>query len=184
MCIGMIAGYHRFMEQCIAVDLWVRQVFEVNMDRVQDNRWIGWMLGSLFFGFAGWVIFLAVDGNRWVGLFFSNLCHQKEERCYQIAGVPMMVCVRCLWIYLGLAMGHWVFNYWRIGMGIAKRLLVVAMILVLLDVIVEQLGFYENWFVSRGISGFLLGFISSRFLLEGVSLFWLELKTKRKNKHV
>src|SRR5205823_10771490 len=37
--------------------------------------------------------------------FFSIVCHQDPDRSFWIAGAPVAVCVRCLGIYLGAALG-------------------------------------------------------------------------------
>ena len=37
--------------------------------------------------------------------FFSIVCHQDPARSFWIAGAPIAVCVRCLGIYLGAALG-------------------------------------------------------------------------------
>jgi uncharacterized membrane protein len=37
--------------------------------------------------------------------FFSIVCHQDPARSFWIAGAPLAVCIRCLGIYLGAALG-------------------------------------------------------------------------------
>ena len=37
--------------------------------------------------------------------FFSQLCHQDPSRSFLLAGAPVAVCVRCLGVYWGVAVG-------------------------------------------------------------------------------
>ena len=37
--------------------------------------------------------------------FFSRLCHQNPARSFVVQGSPVAVCVRCLGIYCGVALG-------------------------------------------------------------------------------
>src|SRR5271163_5374741 len=62
--------------------------------------------------------------------FFSRLCHQDPARSFMVEGSPVAVCVRCLGIYCGAALAA------LLGMGKApaRRLLVIAMLLNVLDV--------------------------------------------------
>ena len=60
--------------------------------------------------------------------FFSRLCHQDPSRSFVLDGSPVAVCVRCLGIYWGVALGM------VLRMKRARGLLAVAMVLNVLDV--------------------------------------------------
>src|SRR5271156_6334489 len=84
--------------------------------------------------------------------FFSRLCHQDPARSFVIGGSSVAVCVRCLGIYCGVALGMLL----RLGKGWAIRLLTVAMLLNLLDVGSEVLHWHGNMPVTRFWLGLLL----------------------------
>jgi uncharacterized membrane protein len=85
--------------------------------------------------------------------FFSRLCHQDPARSFVIAGSPVAVCVRCLGIYCGVALGMFL----PPGKVLAIRLLAVAMLLNLVDVGSGMLHWHGNMPVTRFWLGLLLG---------------------------
>jgi uncharacterized membrane protein len=85
--------------------------------------------------------------------FFSRLCHQDPARSFVIAGSPVAVCVRCLGIYCGVALGMLL----RLGKVSAIRLLAIAMLLNVLDVGSGMLHWHGNMPVTRFWLGLLLG---------------------------
>jgi uncharacterized membrane protein len=103
--------------------------------------------------------------------FFSRLCHQNPSRSFVLDGAPMAVCVRCLGIYWGVAMGFLV----RVKMD--RRLLAVALALNLVDVATGVLHWHGNVPVFRFFLGLMLGmgvgavlFLPSAWLPQQVSL--------------
>jgi uncharacterized membrane protein len=95
--------------------------------------------------------------------FFSQLCHQDPSRSFLLGGAPVAVCARCLGIYWGVAVGALV--RWRM----ARRLLVGALVLNLLDVATEVLHWHGNLPVFRFFLGLLLG-VGVGAVLAGPSL--------------
>jgi uncharacterized membrane protein len=85
--------------------------------------------------------------------FFSRLCHQDPARSFFLGGSPVAVCVRCLGIYCGVALGMIL----RLGKGSAFRLLAVAMVVNLADVGSGMLHWHGNMPVTRFWLGLLLG---------------------------
>jgi uncharacterized membrane protein len=85
--------------------------------------------------------------------FFSRLCHQDPNRSFVIRGSPVAVCVRCLGIYCGVALGMFL----QLGKASAIRLLAVAMLFNLLDVGSGMLHWHGNMPVTRFWLGLLLG---------------------------
>ena len=85
--------------------------------------------------------------------FFSRLCHQDPSRSFWIEGSPVAVCVRCLGIYCGIAMGGWL----RKGKAVGERWLAAALLLNLFDVGAEALHWHSNLPWARFSLGWLLG---------------------------
>jgi uncharacterized membrane protein len=83
--------------------------------------------------------------------FFSQLCHQDPSRSFLLGGAPVAVCVRCLGIYWGVAVGALV----RLRMG--RRLLAVALVLNLVDVAMGVLHWHGNLPLVRFFLGLVLG---------------------------
>jgi uncharacterized membrane protein len=83
--------------------------------------------------------------------FFSNLCHQRPGRSFMVQGAPAAVCVRCLGIYCGAALGMLP----ALGRSTSVRLLGLALLLNLLDVSSEML----HWHGELGWARFLLGLL-------------------------
>jgi len=92
--------------------------------------------------------------------FFSRLCHQDPARSFVIAGSPVAVCVRCLGIYCGVALGMFL----RPGKVPAIRLLAVALLLNLFDVGSGMLHWHGNMPVTRFWLGLLLGIAAGSIL--------------------
>ena len=78
--------------------------------------------------------------------FFSRVCHQDPARSFMIEGSPVAVCVRCLGIYLGTAMGALL----RLRRTPAAGLLVVALLLNLFDVAAAMLHWHGNLTLMPG----------------------------------
>lgn len=114
----------------------------------------------------------------WARGLFLQACHQIPERCYSWHGHPIGLCVRCLWIYLGLALGHPLFSFWRLSEKAVLRSLYVVAGLMFADVAFETMGIYHNIFVTRAITGAGFGLVCSWFTLEGL----FELSSNRENK--
>src|ERR1700733_14202800 len=83
--------------------------------------------------------------------FFSQLCHQDPGRSFLLGGAPVAVCARCLGIYWGVAVGA------LVRLRMARRLLVGALVLNLLDVATGVLHWHGNLPVFRFFLGLLLG---------------------------
>ena len=139
------------------------------------GKWIGFAISGLFLGLIALAVFVAYPGFPVLREFFSQICHQFSDRCYHIHGVALPVCVRCIWIYLGLAAGHVLFIYWKPETVRITRALIGVITLMILDVLLERLGLYENWFWSRAVTGGLFGLIVSYFTLLGLRELYSEL---------
>lgn len=94
--------------------------------------------------------------------FFSQLCHQDPQRSFVVEGSAVAVCVRCLGIYWGVAMGILV-RWKRPGV-----LLAVALIVNLADVASGAMRWHGNLPFFRFIFGLMLGLgVGAVFSLPG-----------------
>ena len=93
--------------------------------------------------------------------FFSRLCHQDPGRSFVVDGSPIAVCVRCLGIYWGAALG----GLLGIDRVIARRLLAIALVLNLLDVATASLHWHGSLPLPRFLLGLLLGVGASAVLI-------------------
>jgi uncharacterized membrane protein len=83
--------------------------------------------------------------------FFSQLCHQDPERSFVLGGAAVAVCVRCLGIYWGVAVGA------LIRLRMARRLFSVAALLNLVDVATGVMDWHGNLPLVRLFLGLMLG---------------------------
>jgi uncharacterized membrane protein len=97
--------------------------------------------------------------------FFSRLCHQDPSRSFVVGGAPVAVCVRCLGIYWGVAVGM-VVRFRR-----ARWLLTAAVVLNLVDVLTGAMHWHGNLPVFRFFLGLILG------AGVGAVLRWVDLST-------
>ena len=83
--------------------------------------------------------------------FFSRLCHQDPSRSFLLDGSAVAVCVRCLGIYWGAAVGM------VVRLRRARWLLAVALVLNLADVVTGAMHWHGNLPFFRFIFGLMLG---------------------------
>jgi uncharacterized membrane protein len=93
--------------------------------------------------------------------FFSGLCHQNPTRSFFIDQSPAAVCVRCLGIYCGIAMGAWLsaalFTRVTIQQTLARRIFMGALLLNGIDAAAETLHLHGNLPLPRFLLGASLG---------------------------
>lgn len=97
----------------------------------------------------------------WQHQTFRTLCHQDPARSFWINGKPMAVCSRCYGIYTGF------FVFWlsiplfsfisRKIESYEKKILLAAVMLNVVDVVGNILGFWQNTPVSRFFMGNIIG---------------------------
>ena len=86
--------------------------------------------------------------------FFSKLCHQRLDRSLLLFGAPVAVCVRCIGIYGGAALG----SLLRASNAVAVRALGAALTINCADVAAELLHIHGNMPLLRLLIGGALGF--------------------------
>jgi uncharacterized membrane protein len=91
---------------------------------------------------------------------FSQICHQDPARSFWIGGAPLPVCSRCLAIYLGGFLGiaayPWIVS-WKLFTVLLKQAIFGSAGLVLLDAGLDLTGVWASTFLSRALTGALLG---------------------------
>ena len=103
-----------------------------------------------------------------ISFFFSNLCHQNPYRSFVMMGLPLPVCSRCTALYLGGLAGVTLYPALRL---LGERLWIQALFclaafLMIMDVELDWMGTRKNTFLSRSLTGSILG------LCCGVCLTW------------
>ena len=94
--------------------------------------------------------------------FFSQICHQEIARSFVIEGAPVAVCVRCLGIYCGAALGA------AMGVAAGRRVVALALLINLLDVATAMLHWHGNLPLPRFCLGLLLGWSVGALLVSRV----------------
>lgn len=105
-------------------------------------------------------------------LLFSRICHGMADRCFDINGVPLHLCARCLGIYTGLFAGsitilslnNMIVHFTR------RRYFLIAFSPIIINKLLEILSVMDYSKVWATISGILSGYliflyIGNRFLI-------------------
>jgi uncharacterized membrane protein len=106
--------------------------------------------------------------------FFSRLCHQDPGRSFVVDGSPIAVCVRCLGIYCGAALG----SLPGIGRVAARRLLAIALAINLLDVATASLHWHGSLPLPRFLLGLLLGVGAGAVIFSPLRRSWRRLSSE------
>lgn len=110
--------------------------------------------------------------------FFSVTCHQLDSRSFHILGVKYAVCSRCLSIYWAFLFSVIIYPFIK-GVNNTKLpslwFLLVPGFLLFLDAVLDLFGIVNNTFLTRSITGALIGFILPFYLIPGFYNFFNEL---------
>ncbi len=102
---------------------------------------------------------------------FGRVCHQIPERAFELAGHPLAVCARCAGIYFGFAAGVLLYPLLRSlnrGDTPARKWLLLAAVPTLFDFALGFSGMWENTHLSRALTGSLLGFVATFYVMPGL----------------
>ena len=117
--------------------------------------------------------------------FFSKTCHQEDARSFHLFGEKMAVCSRCLGIYAGFFIGTCLYP-WKFKLNNiippSVYFLIIAIVLLIIDVILDQFNLLKNTFASRSITGFIAGVILPFFIIPGFVRFYYEVESFLRNK--
>lgn len=103
---------------------------------------------------------------QWQHKLFTGLCHQDPGRSFWINGQPMAVCSRCFGIYSGFALS-WLLlpalSLFSLNDKSIQKASFGIILLNIIDVIGNVLGFWQNTLVSRLVLGWLMGWTAGLF---------------------
>jgi len=119
-----------------------------------------------------WAESTGISGNISFFLykFYSNACHQLDDRSFHLMGHEFGVCSRCTTIYFGFLLSSIIYPF-------VKKLnhndlpsiwiLIAGAGLVGLDGGLDWIGVWQNTFLSREITGSILGLILPFYIIPG-----------------
>jgi uncharacterized membrane protein len=112
--------------------------------------------------------------------FYSKSCHQIADRSYSLGEHPFGLCSRCTSIYFAFLLGVIIYPFIRklnnidlpsllyLGIGVAA---------LLIDVGLDLLDFHKNTFLTRDISGFIIGIVLPFYIIPGTIRVFYEFFT-------
>lgn len=103
--------------------------------------------------------------------FYGKSCHQLDSRSHHIGGQKLGVCSRCTSIYFSFLLGVIVYPFVRKLNNInlpSLFYLFIGVALMLLDVGLDLLDVQKNSFLTRDITGGIIGIILPFFIIPGV----------------
>jgi len=115
--------------------------------------------------------------SEFIYALFSRTCHQIDGRSFHIAGFKLAVCSRCVSVYIAFFLGCVVYPMIKkIDNKTLPSLwyLMIPFALLILDVGLDLLDILENTFISRSITGGLMGFVLPFYLIPGFVNFFSE----------
>jgi uncharacterized membrane protein len=95
-------------------------------------------------------------------LGFSRICHQLDGRSIHLFGEKFGVCTRCTSIYFSFFVGLIVYPFVRPLDSVnlpSRRWLAIAIVPMMLDALLNDLGIHQSGEMSRVATGSLAGFI-------------------------
>ena len=111
---------------------------------------------------------------------FAPVCHQQLYKTIIIEGNALMVCARCSGIYFGGLVSSFILFFLMKDFLPSIKVLFIAALPMLLDVILYSSGFYEYNKIISFLTGFLFGSAALFYIYVGLIDFFVELKLKRK----
>lgn len=103
--------------------------------------------------------------------FFSSSCHQIQSRSHILFGHKLGVCSRCTMIYFGFLAGVISYPFIRKLNNInlpSLFWLFIPLALMILDVGLDIADIHKNTFLTRDVTGFLIGLILPFFIIPGI----------------
>lgn len=110
------------------------------------------------------------DASEFLYTFYSKSCHQIDDRSFHLAGGKLGVCSRCTMVYFGFLFASILYPYVRKLNNLELPpiwILLTGAGLVALDAGLHIFGILQNSFISREITGALIGLILPFFIIPG-----------------
>lgn len=153
--------------------------------------------GAFAFLVTAWVFLIVLapiaEANNFSSIsnpvykFFSYLCHQMPERSYHFHEHAFAVCSRCFGVYFGLFFGFIVYPFLRSfeeTEPLPRFWLFLAMIPMGIDWLFGFFGIWENTYLSRFLTGAILGTACAVFIIPALVEVFQLLSNKRKVKRL
>ena len=102
--------------------------------------------------------------------FYAKNCHQEDERSFHILGNQLGVCSRCTVIYFGFLLSTFIYPFVRKLNNFelpALWILLAGVALIGIDAGLDIFDIWKNTFLSREITGSILGLILPFFIIPG-----------------
>lgn len=110
--------------------------------------------------------------------FFSVTCHQIDNRSFHFLGEKFAVCSRCLSIYWAFLISVIIYPFIK-GFNNVKLpslwILFIPGLIVFLDAAFDFFDVFKNSFLTRSVSGALIGFVLPYYLIPGFYNFFSEM---------
>lgn len=151
----------------------------------------------IFFSSLIWClsILAAPIANHWYATtlaetmyrFFSRICHQLDSHSLHLFGAKFAVCARCTAIYFGFFLSVAAYPLLcrntrasRVTEGSthSRRILLLSILPLLLDVLLPLIGVYESTLLTRIITGMIFGVALPFVLLPAAEEAFKELHLK------
>lgn len=100
--------------------------------------------------------------------FFGFICHQMPDRSFFLDGHKLAVCSRCFGVYSGLLAGFAAYPLWRSIDNIEplpRFWLLASMVPIGVDWSLTIFGIWENTFLTRFITGAILGVACATYII-------------------
>ncbi len=118
-------------------------------------------------------------------VFFAATCHQIDDRSFFIFGNKVAVCSRCASVYTAFLAGVILYPFIK-GLENKKLpslwILIIFALLLFSDAALDALDVIKNTFISRAVSGSLIGVLLPFYLIPGSINFANEIYDKYQNK--
>ena len=101
---------------------------------------------------------------------YSTVCHQQPEKLIEINGHHTLVCARCTGIYLGGLLSSFIFLIISTLNLKNGKLILVASIPMLIDVVLYSSGLYDYSINIAFITGLLFGSVGIAYIYGGLQI--------------
>jgi uncharacterized membrane protein len=147
--------------------------------KMKRQAWKAWTIGLLVVFAWVFAIVLApiakINGLTSISSplyhFFSFICHQISARSFHVEGEQFGVCSRCFGVYFGLLFGFAIYPLWRNIEEIEplpRFWLFLSLIPISVDWSLTIFGIWENTYLSRFITGLILGVACATFIVPAI----------------
>jgi uncharacterized membrane protein len=95
---------------------------------------------------------------------YSTVCHQESFKCISIENNSMLVCARCGGLYFGAFIAS-ISSLFTLRLNISKRLLLISILPLLIDVFLTSLGVYSYSQTYSFATGIIFGSVIYLFMI-------------------